>query len=329
MEYLSSLANNRIKDIVKLMKSARFRAEKEAFVAEGLRLVSEVPEDSLKELYIEEEFYDKTFSKEDGSVDDRLAVLLEKAEESRECYLVSSTVMKKMSDTENPQGILAVVKRKCRAPEELVGADEANSSTDESDRSDTAEGSGVMSSGEPAEESGVMSSGEQAEETRVSALKNAGDASDRMPFIIVMDRLQDPGNMGTIIRTAEGAGVTGILVSSDSVDPFSPKVVRSTMGSVFRMKICITEDLPGDIEKLRKAGITVFGTHLSGNEFYNEDFTGAAAFLIGNEGRGLSDAVSRKADRLLRIPMEGKVESLNAGISAAVVMYEVLRQRRK
>ena len=95
------------------------------------------------------------------------------------------------------------------------------------------------------------------------------------------------------------------------------------------MKIYVSPDLPEDVTKLKASGITVYSMHLNGEQFYEKDFTKGTAFLIGNEGHGLSEAVSEKADRLLRIPMEGKVESLNAGVSAAVVMYEVLRQRRK
>jgi len=155
----------------------------------------------------------------------------------------------------------------------------------------------------------------------------ADDKNGKKPLILVLEHLQDPGNMGTIIRMGEGAGVTGILVSSDSVDIYNPKVVRSTMGSIFRMNICISSDLKDSIDKLKKKGVTVYGMHLDGAEFYNKDFTGASAFLIGNEGNGLSDEISSTADELLRIPMEGEVESLNAAISATVLSYEAMRQR--
>ena len=151
--------------------------------------------------------------------------------------------------------------------------------------------------------------------------------SDSKTCILILDRLQDPGNMGTIIRTAEGAGISGIMVSSDSVDIYSPKVVRSTMGSLFRVPIYISSDMVSDIECLKKKGIVIYGTHLDGVNLYQEKLEGPMGFLIGNEGAGLSDAVAETADRLIRIPMEGNVESLNAAISAAVVSYEALRQR--
>lgn len=147
------------------------------------------------------------------------------------------------------------------------------------------------------------------------------------PFIFILDRIQDPGNLGTIIRTAEAVGASGVLISADSAAPYAPKTVRSTMGGVLRVPIIISEELVEDIERIKEAGITVFGTHLSGKDFYAEDFTKPAAFLIGNEGKGLSDEVSATADKLIKIPMKGKVESLNAAVSASVTGYEVMRQR--
>ncbi len=148
------------------------------------------------------------------------------------------------------------------------------------------------------------------------------------PFILIIEKLQDPGNLGTILRTAEAAGVTGIVMSSDSVDIYNPKVVRSTMGSIFRMPVYVTDDLPGQIDILKGRNVTIYGAHLKGYTFFDRDFSIPCGFLIGNEGNGLSDKVSAKADVLLRIPMLGKVESLNAATSTAVISYEVLRQRK-
>lgn len=146
-------------------------------------------------------------------------------------------------------------------------------------------------------------------------------------FVIIAERLQDPGNLGTIMRTAEAAGATGIILSSDSVDVFNPKVVRSTMGSIFRVPVYVSEDLSADIDKLKEKGVTIYGAHLKGQDFYEKDFKNACGFLVGNEGKGLSDEISSKADDLIKIPMKGKVESLNAATSVAVISYEVLRQR--
>lgn len=148
------------------------------------------------------------------------------------------------------------------------------------------------------------------------------------PFLIIAERLQDPGNMGTIIRSAEGAGVTGIIVSSDSVDIYNPKTIRATMGSIFRVPIYISDNLIKDIAYIKEKGVGVYAAHLEGECFYNRGYTGACAFLIGNEGNGLSGEIGRTADCLIKIPMCGNVESLNAGISTSVIAYEVMRQRK-
>lgn len=140
--------------------------------------------------------------------------------------------------------------------------------------------------------------------------------------IVVLDRLQDPGNLGTIIRTAEGAGVSGIVMSSDCADIYNPKVIRSTMGSVFRVPFVVVEDLPDAVEQMKACGITTYAAHLQGEDYNKGVFGKDIALLIGNEARGLSEEISDKADKFIRIPMEGKVESLNAAVAAAILMYE-------
>lgn len=150
------------------------------------------------------------------------------------------------------------------------------------------------------------------------------------PLLIVLENLQDPGNLGTIVRTAEGAGVTGILLTSESVDIYNPKVIRSTMGSIYRMPFYYTDRLFEVMKGLKKQGIRFYAAHLQGSVPYDQpDYAGASAFMIGNESRGLSSAAAEAADACVRIPMHGKVESLNAGIAAAVLMYEASRQRRR
>ena len=148
--------------------------------------------------------------------------------------------------------------------------------------------------------------------------------------VLILDNLQDPGNMGTIFRTAEAAGVTGIILSHDCVDIYNPKVVRSTMGAVLRMPFLYVDDLPGTIGELKTAGIKVYAAHLRGKRAYDqEDYKTGCAFLIGNEGNGLRDEVAECADHFVLIPMQGKAESLNAAVAAAVLMFEAARQRRK
>ena len=154
--------------------------------------------------------------------------------------------------------------------------------------------------------------------------------NQKAPHLVVLDNLQDPGNLGTIFRTAEAVGVTGILLSKDCVDVYNPKVIRSTMGAVFRMPFLYVEDLPEKIKELQKENIKTYAAHLRGENAYDEeDYTTGCAFLIGNEGNGLRDEVADCADCLIRIPMEGEAESLNAAVAAAVLMFEAGRQRRK
>lgn len=149
------------------------------------------------------------------------------------------------------------------------------------------------------------------------------------PLLLVLEQLQDPGNLGTILRAGEGAGVTGILMDAGTADIYNPKVVRSTMGSLFRVPFAYVEDLGETLVMLRRKGIRLFAAHLQGSRDYDrEDYRGATAFLIGNEANGLSDRTASEADVRIRIPMLGRVESLNAAVAASVLMFEAARQRR-
>ncbi len=150
------------------------------------------------------------------------------------------------------------------------------------------------------------------------------------PCLLLLEDIRDPGNLGTMIRTAEGAGMTGIILNGSCVDIYNPKVIRSTMGSIFRVPFYRSDDFPDMIRTLKEHGIRIFAAHLSGKPYDTEgSFTEGCAILIGNEANGLSREVSALADRRVRIPMEGKVESLNAAVAAAILMYEASRQRRK
>lgn len=147
------------------------------------------------------------------------------------------------------------------------------------------------------------------------------------PLIMALENLQDPGNLGTILRTAEGAGVTGILLSRDTVDVYNPKVVRATMGSIFRVPFCYVENLTGCVGALSQAGYCTYSAHLQGTCFYDFDYRNPTVFCIGNEGNGLSDALSAATGYRIKIPMTGRVESLNAATASTVLMYEAMRQR--
>ena len=149
------------------------------------------------------------------------------------------------------------------------------------------------------------------------------------PLLMVLDNLQDPGNLGTILRAGEAAGVTGVVMSKDCVDIYNPKVIRSTMGSIYRMPFVYVEDLEQVVKDLNKTGIHTYAAHLKGvNSYDQEDYTKGSAFLIGNEGNGLRDEIADAAQIYVKIPMCGQVESLNAAIASSVLMFEAARQRR-
>lgn len=154
-------------------------------------------------------------------------------------------------------------------------------------------------------------------------LKKAYEKTGKIKLLILEDTA-DPGNLGTIMRTAEAAGVTGVIMGKGTVDIFNPKVVRSTMGSIFRLPFTYVDDLKSVIMGLKKEGISFYATHLKGNESYRDiSYSNKAGILIGNEARGLSDEIANLADTYVIIPMHGKVESLNAAVAAALMMYEV------
>ena len=151
---------------------------------------------------------------------------------------------------------------------------------------------------------------------------------ENAPLLLMLEDIQDPGNVGTILRTAEAAGVTGVFLSAKCADVFQPKVIRATMGSIFRVPLCVEQDLCETAGWLRKRNVCLYAAVLEGSElFFRNEYRDPSAFLIGNEGNGLSEALVKQADQRVRIPMSGSVESLNAAVAAAVFMYEAKRQR--
>ena len=154
------------------------------------------------------------------------------------------------------------------------------------------------------------------------------DLTGKTPLLLVLEDIQDPGNVGTIFRTAEAAGVTGIILSSNSADPLGPKTVRSTMGAVFRVPFIVSDDMPGLVRSLEDKGITCYAARLDESSEYDKcRLDESCALLIGNEGNGLSAEITKAASHGIYIPMSGRTESLNAAISASILAYEARRQR--
>ena len=151
---------------------------------------------------------------------------------------------------------------------------------------------------------------------------------NKAPLLVVLEELNDPGNLGTIVRTGEGAGITGIILSKGCVDIYNSKVIRATMGSIYRVPFLYVEDMADTIQKLHKHGVHTYAAHLAGKTYYQDvSLKEPTAFLIGNEGNGLTKETADMAERYIKIPMEGQVESLNAAVATALLMYEAHRQR--
>ena len=150
------------------------------------------------------------------------------------------------------------------------------------------------------------------------------------PFLMVLEELQDPGNLGTILRTGEGAGIDGVIMSRDCADIYNPKTIRATMGSIYRVPFLCEASLRDTAKRLKEAGVSLFAACPEESMRYDEgDYRGGCAFLIGNEGNGLRPETAALADARIRIPMAGCVESLNAAMASGILMYEAARQRRK
>lgn len=266
---ITSTSNQRVKQIVQWQTKAKARRQDGIFLAEGLKMYEEAPEDLVREVYLTE-----TLLQSLKSHQERTSIYIEEKLQKTGYELVTEEVFDRMSDTRTPQGILTVLKRPIYdLPQLLQGG---------------------------------------------------------RPLLVLLEDLQDPGNLGTILRTGEGAGITGVIMSTKTVDIYNPKTIRSTMGSIYRVPFLYAEDMEGTIRMLQEKGIRVYAAHLQGQDYYSSfSFEEGTAFLIGNEGNGLRRETADLADSYLKIPMEGQVESLNAAIAASLLVYEAHRQRNR
>ena len=150
------------------------------------------------------------------------------------------------------------------------------------------------------------------------------------PFVLILDGIEDPHNLGSIIRTAETAGVHGVIIPKRRAASVNSTVNKSSAGAVEHMKIARVTNISDAIEKLKQAGLWICGTDINTKTYYyNQDLTGPLGIVIGNEGSGMSEKVRKNCDFLVKIPMQGKVTSLNASVSTGIVVYEVVKQRLK
>ena len=265
---IKSVNNERVRKVVSYIQKSKARKEENVFVIEGMKMLREAPVLQVREAYVTEKFLDEA-SEEDKEILWRYGA-----------ETVTAEVMKKMTDTRTPQGVLAVVSMYHYSEEEV--------------------------------------------------LEGYKEMGNEQPLLLILENIQDPGNLGTMLRSSEGAGVTGVILSKGSADVYNPKVIRSTMGSIFRMPFMYVDNIASYVEKLSDRGIKTYAAHLKGKKNYDKfDYTKPTAFLIGNEGNGLSKETADAASEYVLIPMKGQVESMNAATSAAILTFEASRQRRK
>lgn len=148
------------------------------------------------------------------------------------------------------------------------------------------------------------------------------------PLIIALENVQDPGNLGTILRTADAADVDMVILSKGTVDLYNPKVVKATMGAIFRLNILRDMDLYSYVKDLKEKGIQIFAAHLDGTKnHYEGSYIAGTCFLMGNEGDGLSKDLCGLATEYIKIPMRSEAESLNVAVATSILVYEAIRQR--
>ncbi|SEF70690.1 RNA methyltransferase, TrmH family [Caloramator fervidus] len=246
--------NSLIREALKL-KQKKYRDEFKKFLIEGARFV----EEAIREKQAECIFYSKKFLQ--TKYKDILSCDVKK-------YEVDEEVIKELSDTETPQGIVAVCKKK---------------------------------------------------DFDLSFIKD---------FVVIVDGLQDPGNLGTIIRTCDAADVDALILLKGTVDAYNPKTLRSTMGSIFRVPMIYFDSFYDAIEFLKRNDFKIYATCLEASQFiYDYDFKEKTAIIIGNEASGIPYEHISLSTYKVKIPMLGKAESLNAAVASAVIIYEVVRQR--
>lgn len=174
---------------------------------------------------------------------------------------------------------------------------------------------------------GVIAVGAVKEYCSVDDIFDAAEQKGEPPFIIVCDEIEDPHNLGAIIRTAEAAGAHGVIVPKRRSAPLSFAVSKTSAGAVEFMNVARVTNIPQTLDELKSRGVWVYCADMDGEAFYNTDLKGSVALVVGSEGRGVGRLVKEKCDSVLSMPMKGKINSLNASVAAGILMYEISKQR--
>jgi RNA methyltransferase, TrmH family len=253
---ITSSQNSKIKLIRALLGRAKERRDANAFVAEGVRLVEEAVNSNWGFQFV---LYTDGLS-------ERGINLVKRLEDKKiEVENIESSLLQSLSETETPQGILAVL-----------------------------------------------------EDSRLPI-------PDSPNFILIPDQIRDPGNLGTLLRTAAAAGVQAVLLPPETTDVFAPKVVRSGMGAHFRLPL---HSIPWDDIRAYTKGLQIYLADMDGQSCWETDLRPPLALIIGGEAEGASEAARKLVTQKISIPMSGDIESLNAGVAGSVLMFEVVRQRK-
>lgn len=260
---ITSDSNPTVKEIKSLYRKKE-RWKNESFLVEGIRIVEECLKSDVPIKYIV--YSDELFNVNGGE-----RLFYEVYKKNIDIIKFPYKLFKDIADTQNPQGIIAVVKFNLVSFESII---------------------------------------------------------QKKNFLVMLDEVTDPGNMGTIIRTADAFGSNGIVLTEGCVDVFNPKVVRSTMGSIFHVPLCYVEDKTYALERFKQEDIIILTTSLEGKKLvHNVNLDKDFVLIIGNEARGVSEESMFYADELVKIFMPGKAESLNAAIATSIIMYEAAKQR--
>lgn len=164
----------------------------------------------------------------------------------------------------------------------------------------------------------------------ISDMLNLAKKRGQDPFIVILDEIEDPHNLGSIIRTAELCGVHGIIIPKRRNVGITSTVYKCSVGAIEHMRIAKVTNINAAIDELKKQGLWIYGADIAGDEYsYEVNFNGPCAMIIGSEGRGISKLTLKKCDKLVKIPMVGKINSLNASVAGGIMMYEILKGRLK
>ena len=298
MEFITSVNNQRIKDVANL-KLKKYRTESGTFFAEGLRAVKE----AVQYAEVTGLFYTKS---EEVKLNE---IIINANARDTKIYQVDEKVMAKLSDTKTPQGVLAVIKMPANDLRQLRPG---------------AFGKIIAQ---------FNKNIEQAAKENASVHERKGPMQqfelDNNAPVIILDRVQDPGNMGTVIRTADAVGALGIILLEGCVDAYSPKVVRASMGSLFHLPVVQDVRAEEALTWCYRNGYEPAATAMKGAvNLYKADISKKMAFIFGNEANGVAEELQAAAETRLFIPMAGLAESMNVAMAAGIILFEGLRQRK-